>query len=333
VPAHPNYDARRYAGADGEVEVREFRRSARFGIIGVIVVAAITVAIGLSTSPNDADPKLQFGLIFGVVAVFFVILMLLQRGDLNRAAGGDARDFAKGPHQVDDPTKLSDGELWAALAVKPIDDQAFKARAELWGAARRSMNLGVVVVILIFLAVPPIYLLDTFIPLLIGVPLIVLVALYGAFRAIGPGGEVESGYDRMDLAMRPLGLSLGERPTVKMVPRGPTMPGYSARLVGPTVMMGERHGRKVEVHQEQGLSETTVRARVPEFEARVRDGRFATDDGASGADAVLSGLSRSERWKGVKIRGGRDGIVVDRKGDPSAWLCDLWLAERLADQL
>jgi hypothetical protein len=313
--------------------VRPFRRSAIFGIVGVVVVAAITIAIGLSASPTDPNPKFQFALIFGVLALFLVGLFVFQRRDLNRATVGDSRDFARGPRDVDDPTKLSDGELWAALAVNPIDDEARRARAELWGAARRSMNLGVVIVILIFLAVPPIYLFDTFIPLLIGVPLIVIAALYGSYRAIGPGGEVESGFDRMDAAMRPLGLRLTDRPTVKMVPRAPTMPGYSARLFGPTAMMGERHGHKVEVHQEQGASETTVHAAVPEFEARVRRGRFAEHNGASPAAAVLEGVPASERWKGVTVRGGPGGVVVARKGDPSAWLCDLWLAEHLADEL
>jgi len=312
---------------------REFRRSATFGIVGVIVVAVTTVAIGLSASPTDANPRLQYGLIFAVVAAFFVALFLLQRRDLNRAAGGDARDFAKGPGDVDDATELSDGELWAALAVKPIDDDAVKARAELWGAARRSMNLAVVIVILIFLAVPPIYLFDTFIPFLIGAPLIALLGLYGAFRAIGPGGEVESGFDGMDRAMRPLGLSLTERPSVKMVSRAPTIAGYSARLFGPTVMIGERHGRRVEVHQEQGRSETTVRDPVPQFEARARRGRFSVENGASDAAAVLEAISSSDRWKGVQVHGGPAGIVVDRKGDPAAWLCDLWLAERLSDAL
>lgn len=181
------------------------------------------------------------------------------------------------------------------MAVGPIDDEAAEARAQLWGAARRSMNLGVVIVVLIVLAVPPIYLFDTFIPFLIGAPLIGLVALYGAFRAIGPGGEVESGFDGMDRAMRPLGLSLAERPSVKMIPRGPTMPGCSARLVGPTVMMGERHGRTVEINQEQGRSKTTVRDPVPRFEARVRRGRFAVEDGASDAASVLEMIARSER--------------------------------------
>jgi hypothetical protein len=313
--------------------VREFRRSATFGIVGVVVVAAIVVVIGLSASPTDANPKLQFGLIFGVLAVFLIGLFLFQRRDLNRVTVGDARDFARGRRDVADPTKLSDGELWAALAVKPIDDEARRARAELWGAARRSMNLGVVIVILIFLAVPPIYLFDTFIPLLIGVPLIVIAALYGSYRAIGPGGEVESGFDRMDVAMRPLGLRLTDRPTVRMASRAPTMPGYSARLVGPTAMMGERHGHKVEVHQEEGESETTVHAAVPEFEARVRRGRFAAQNGSSPAAAALEAVPASERWKGVTVRGGPDGVVVVRKGDPSAWLCDLWLAEHLAAEL
>ncbi len=313
--------------------MREFRRSATFGIVGVIVVAAITVAIALSASPTDANPKLQFALIFGVLALFLIGLFLFQRRDLNRVTVGDARDFAKGPRDVDDPTKLSDGELWAALAVKPIDDEARRARAELWGAARRSMNLGVVIVVLIFLAVPPVYLFDTFIPLLIGVPLIVIAALYGSYRAIGPGGEVESGFDRMDAAMKPLGLNLTDRPTVRMVPRAPTQPGYSARLFGPTVMRGERHGQKVEVHQEQGASETTVHAPVPEFEARVRRGGFVVEDGASGLAAALEAVPASERWKGVTVHGGPDGVVVARKGDPSAWLCDLWLAEHLAERL
>ena len=45
-------------------------------------------------------------------------------------------------------------------------------------------------------------------PLLIGGPLIVIAALYGAFRAIGPGGEIEPGYELTDRAMKPLGLHL-----------------------------------------------------------------------------------------------------------------------------
>ena len=41
---------------------------------------------------------------------------------------------------------------------------------------------------------------------------------------------MDQGYDRLDRAMKPLGLTLDERPQVRMVPRYPTMPGYSAKL-------------------------------------------------------------------------------------------------------
>jgi hypothetical protein len=295
----------------------EFRRSRRFGLIGVFVVAGIAILIGLSAG-NNADPKLQYGLIFGVLALFFAVLLFLQRSDMTRAAAGDVRAFSKGPQQVDDPTKLGDGELWAALAVKPIDDDAIKARKELWGAGFRSLKLGAVIGVLIFLTVPSVYLFNTFVPLLIGVPLIVIAALYGSWRAIGPGGEVDSAYELMDRAMKPLGLSVAERPEVHMVNRGPMQPGYSARLFGPTVITGERHGHRVELHQEEGVSELTLKASVSEFEGE--------------PTRVLPGLPGSERWKHVKVHGGSSGIVVDRKGDPGAWLCDLWLAERLADQ-
>ena len=313
--------------------MREFRRSSRFGLIGVFVVAAIVVVIALSADSTDPNPKLQLGLIFGVIAAFIAVLLVLQRGDIERAAAGDTRAFGKGPAPVDDPTRLEDGELWSALAVRPIDTEAIKARKEMWDVGRRGIGLAAVICVLIFLTVPAIYLTGSFVPLLIGGPLIAIAAVYGAVRAIGPGGDVDQGYERLDRAMRPLGLTLDERPKVRMEARYPTMPGYSARLVGPTVLSGRRHGRRVEVRQEQGLSEVTVHATVPEFEAKVRDGRLAAKDGASNAQAVLRGLPASERWKGVTLHGGRDGIVVARKGDPGAWLCDLWLAERLADEL
>jgi hypothetical protein len=313
--------------------LREFRRSGRFGLIGVFVVAAIVVVIALSADSTDPNPKLQLGLIFGVIAAFIAVLLVLQRGDINRAATGDGRAFSNGPKPIDDPTKLEDGELWSALAVRPIDTDAMEARKEMWDVGRRGIGLAAVICVLIFLTVPAIYLTESFVPLLIGGPLIAIAAIYGAIRAIGPGGDVDQGYDRLDRAMRPLGLKLDARPSVKMVPRAPTMPGYSAKLLGPTVMTGQRHGRKVELTQEDGRSELIVRAPVPEFEAKARDGRLVAKDDASNAAAVLRGLPASERWRGVKLHGGSEGIVVDRKGDPGAWLCDLWLAERLANEL
>jgi hypothetical protein len=102
------------------------------------------------------------------------------------------------------------------------------------------------------------------------------------------------------------------------------------------VLSGQRHGRQVSVRRDSGevssRSEVTVRAPSPQFEAKARDGRVRPGEGAPDAiAAVLASVPNSTRWKQVKVEGGPEGIVVSRKGGgPSDWLCDLWLAERLA---
>lgn len=289
-----------------------FKRSSRYGLIGVFVVAALTVVIGLTMGEGEANPKLALGLIFGVLIVFVIGLLLLQRSDLERAAGGDAaksaRAAAEAGQQVEDPTKLEEAELWAALAVAPVDADAIEARSEMWDVGRRSNKLGALIFLLIFLTVPPMYLLESFVPLLIGVPLIVAAALYGAYRAIGPGGELDSGYERLDRAMKPLGLQVSERPKGGFEMRAPTMPGFDYRLRGATELSGERHGRRVTVRfggsEDAGYSEVAVATPCNEFEAKS---------------------------KRVAVHSGPDGIVVSRrKAGQSDWLCDLWLAERLA---
>lgn len=288
-----------------------FKRSSRFGLVGVLVVMALTAVIGLTMGSGEANPKLALGLIFGVVGVFVVVLLFLQRADLENVAGGDvaarSRAAAEGGRPVENPTAVVEADLWASLAIAPIDADAVKAQSEMWDVGRRSIKLGAVVFGLIFLTVPPMYLLESFVPLLIGVPLIVIAALYGAFRAIGPGGDIDQGYERTDRAMKPLGLQVTARPQGGFEPRGPTMPGFDYRLRGTTELSGERHGRQVAVrfggHEDAGLSEVAIAAPCRPFEAKS---------------------------KRVEVRSGPEGLVVSRKkASPGEWLCDLWLAERL----
>ncbi len=289
-----------------------FKRSGVFGIVGVFVVAALAIAIATTTGQGEANPKLTRGLIFGVIAIFCLILFLLQRSDLTRAAGGDAattgRAAAEGGGHVDNPTTMSEPELWAALAIAPIDADAVRARDEVWDVSRRSQNLAMAVTALIFLTVPTIYLTESFVPLLIGGPLIAIAALYGSFRAIGPGGEVSQSYERTDRAMKPLGLQVSERPQGGFEMRMPATPGFDYRLRGWTVLSGERHGRRVAVrlggHEDAGTSEIYV--------------------GEPCADFAVAG-------KRLSIEAGPKGVLVTRrKGEQRDWLCDLWLAERLA---
>jgi hypothetical protein len=317
-----------------------FKRSGVFGLAGVFVVAALAVVIALTMGGGEANPKLALGLIFGVIAIFCAILFALQRSDLERAAGSGAiagsRAGAEGGRQVDNPATMAEPELWAALAIAPIDADAIRARDEVWDVSRRSQGLAMVVTLLIFLTVPTIYLTESFVPLLIGGPLIVIAALYGAFRAVGPGGEISEGYERTDRAMKPLGLQVSERPRGGFEMRMPTTPGFDYRLRGWTVLSGERHGRQVAVrlggHEDAGTTEVYVGGAVPEFSARSRDGRVRPRDGAPAAvEAALAAVPNSTHWKRLEVSGGAEGIVlVRKKGDQRDWLCDLWLAERLA---
>lgn len=288
-----------------------FKRSGTFGVVGVIVVAVVVAAIALTLGQGDSDPKLAYGLIFGAIAIFMVGLFTLQRSDLGRAAGADtaqsSRGAAEGGRALEDPTVLPEPELWAAMAIAPIDADAVRAREESWGVARSSINLGIVVTILIFLTVPTIYLTESFVPLFIGGPLIVLAALYGSFRAVGPGGAVQQSYELTDRAMGPLGLSVTDRPDGGFEMRIGS-PGFDYRLRGWTVLSGQRHGRPVVVriggHEDAGTTAVIVGEPSHEWEAKS---------------------------KRVAVTSGPEGIVVTRrKGEGRDWLCDLWLAERLA---
>jgi hypothetical protein len=319
-----------------------FKRSGVFGIVGAFVVAAIVVAIATTTGQGEANPKTTMALVFGVIALFVVVLFALQRSDLNRVSGASLRGAERaaaegGGRAIDNPTTMSEPDLWAAMAVGPIDAEAVKARGAMWESSRRSQNLAMLVTLLIFLTVPSIYLFESFMPLLIGGPLIVIAALWGSIRALMPGGELDKGYDSVDKAMAPLGFGVTERPKVSIETREATTGRVGPRIRGALVLSGERNGRRVSVRVGEtdsgSRSEVTVAAATPEFSAKARDGRVRPAEGApDNVVAALKAAPNSTRWKKVTVEGEPDRIVVGRKGGAqSDWLCDLWLAERLAE--
>ena len=103
------------------------------------------------------------------------------------------------------------------------------------------------------------------------------------------------------------------------------------------MLSGERHGRPVSVRLGSGgvssHSEVTVRVATPAFKAKSRDGKVRPGgDVPAPFAAALRDMPNSTRWKKMTVEGGPEGIVVARKGGEQAdWLCDLWLAERLAE--
>ena len=308
--------------------------SSKFGLIGVIVLMAACAVIGVTLGSGQESPKLAYGLIFGLIALYLVILFTLQRRDVDRASGADAAAAARGPQEIENPATMSDAELWQAMAVRPISPEAAKARGQTWDMARGSINLGIVICILIFAGVVPIYLLDTFVPFAICAPLIAIIALVKSVRLLGGGGgSVDEAYETAGRAIEPLGLEMTEQPDVGIEAR-PTPPySFKTRISGPLVMEGERHGRKVRVVNNGGASEVTVGGRTAKFETKARDGRIRlSEDGPPGIAEALEGVPSSTRWNGVTVSGGTAGITVKRKRDNGGdFLRDLWLAERLAD--
>jgi hypothetical protein len=320
-----------------------FKRSSRFGLIGVIVVMIVVAVIGLTLGSGEANPKLALGLIFGVIAVFCIVLFTLQRSDIERVATGNARGTERavaegGGREIENPATMTEPDLWAALAVKPIDDEAIRARSQMWDVGRSSQRLAMMVTALIFLTVPPIYIFESFVPLIVGGPLIAIAAIYGSVRALAPGGQMDEGYERVGQAMAPLGLEVTERPEVSIETRDPTTGRVGPKIRGALMLEGERHGRPVTVRLGSGevssRSEVTVRAPVSEFAAKSRDGKVRPAKDATIPAAIaetLAAVPNSTRWKKVTVEGRPEGIVVTRKGGEQAdWLCDLWLAERLA---
>ncbi len=318
-----------------------FKRSGLFGLIGVVVVMIAVALIALNADSTDPNPKGTMALIFGVIAGFVIVLFVFQRSDLMRAARGDSKAvqhaLAEGGGKVEDPTTMDEAALWTALAVKPIDETALRARGAMWEPVRRSQHLAWVVMLLIFLTVPAIYLTESFVPLLIGGPLIAIAAVYGSVRALAPGGELDQGYEKVSLAMAPLGFEVTERPQVNIEVREATTGRVGPKINGALVLSGERHGRRVSVRIGSGevssRSEVTVRVATPEFKAKSRDGKVRPGDEVPAPfAAALREMPNSTRWKKMTVEGGPEGIVVTRKGGAQAdWLCDLWLAERLAD--
>jgi hypothetical protein len=308
-----------------------YRRSRIVAFVGLPLVMAAVVVIGLSMDPRDASPKGELALIFAIVGGFVFLLLAIQAAELRGAARARTAALPGPGTEVEDPMAIEPIDLWAALAIGPVGEEAARAQADIWGAARSSHRTAVLACVLIFTFVPITYLLETLVPLLVGAALIAVLALLASLRVVGPGGGLERAYTSMERSVEPLGLTMDERPTVA-ASRRPTPPyGLKTDVRGALRFSGRRHGRPVTVALENGASEVRVAGAAPSFEAKARDGRVRGELPAA-IEGTLAAVPGSPAWRGVSVSGGPDGILVRRK--PVAergWLPDLWLAERLAE--
>lgn len=154
--------------------------------------------------------------------------------------------------------------------------------------------------------------------------------VFGLFRAISPTARAVAAGDDY---LRPLGLQTTETPT-RVNPGGPEGHSYQQ---GATVVEGERHGRAVEIRLDAGRYRTRLSGAVAEFHVRSEDGRLiASERSPESIRAAVESLRPDDRWKGVEVKGGADGVTVFHRAKGKAasqglWFDDLWLAESLAD--
>jgi len=309
-------------------------------ILGLPVVVVACVLVALNADPTDPTPKGTYAAVFGIIGAFVVVLLVVQELDLREAHRAASRPSIEPGTPVDNPMTTPMVDLWASLAIAPISDEAARANDASWGLVRRSQRTGWIVFALIFVTVPMTYMLETFVPVLIGAALIVIVAVvYLAGLLGGPGGgggSLDEAYEEIDASMRPLGLAVTERPEIGVGTRAVPPYGLKSEVSGALRMDGRRHGRRVEVMMDDGGCEVRVHGSTafPAFEAKARDGKVRgkrKGELPPEVEAVLASVPGSTAWKGTAASSDADGIVVRQKPIPGqGWLPGLWLAERLA---
>lgn len=313
---------------------QDFKRSSRFGLIGVGVVAVLSAAIALLFG-SGANPTAATAVILGLVFAFVGALMYLQRRDLEAAAGRSRKGSEMPPQEVTDPTLADQSSLLAALATGPVDRVAISGAEErMWAIGRGSISSGAKLMVLIFCAVVPWQLFQFKWSLIVFVPLIIAYAVYLSARVLMPGGTIDTAYDDVAPTLSALGLKESERPQVRI--RAPSTGSQlmTHDLEGASVYTGTRHGRPVTVTIEGAHTSIAIAAEVEPFEVRARGERLRAAAGTPAAvAAVIEPLRASSYWQGVTVRGGlTGGVTLERKGRGAAhWMRDLWLAEHLAD--
>jgi hypothetical protein len=120
--------------------------------------------------------------------------------------------------------------------------------------------------------------------------------------------------------LRELGLETADVPSSSLYWDGP-----SDNLAS-TTLTGERHGRAVRIAVGPRASSARLTGRVPAFAVRERELALAPEPGAPPSVAqALRELSPHPRWASVRVTGGADGVLVERRHGASEATQALWL--------
>jgi hypothetical protein len=138
-----------------------------------------------------------------------------------------------------------------------------------------------------------------------------------------------------DAYLTPLGLAVTRTPGLGVDVMGLIGGGQKLIPDGPSIVEGERYGRLVHIETIDKHSLTVVQARAPEFQVQSNEGKLVLNEGApEAAVKALKRLRKAQRWRGIVVYAGPEGIAVQRQSTGmNMWLYDLWLAEYLLDEI
>src|SRR4051812_6934310 len=294
----------------------------------LILVFSIALGVLVGLVVQQAHPEDKSGYWFGIplmltVAVGIVGMLVWQGGWYKRsrdhyveqkvAAAMQAPTRPAGPNM--EPLELRRAMTVDPSAIDPAQVRA-EARAQM-APADHSMASGRNMTFLVLaLMLPAIVLQDPKLMVLGAVP-IVLYCVYLVIRLLMPGGGLDQAYAGVDREFAPLGLRMTERPQIRFGTRLDLNSSAGMRMThemeGPMIFEGTRHGRGVHVQIDDGVSVVHIAAPAPEFKAKSRYGKLQATEGGEQVARALAQLPVSNRWTGVKVSGGAEGITIARK--------------------
>jgi hypothetical protein len=297
-------------------------------VVGIVAVAVISIIASILDPTGEKALPVAIGsalvLLVGMVAYQWLWVSSRSKVRAPEALTPAARS---------DPGLITDyWAMYRLLAIEPLDDETVrKAQKSTSGLMKSGMKMVVLVCLLPLIAGVVAFTGWTpdfgsgawlvILPVVLG-PVALLWVRYMLGRAAESAGSW----------LEPLGMQLVSLPEVSVEH---TASGSDPRVRGASVMAGRRHGR--DVHVSLGAEHVTrVAADVPPFAVTVDGDRpRAGADAPSEIAAALEPLGSSGVWKKLRgIEGGSDGIVARRGVDAeNGWMWDLWLCERLAEEL
>ena len=292
------------------------------GLAGIVFAAVV--------SAYFLEGRWQWGLTFGCITLFILVFLLYWWWQiLFEGYGALARLAEEPPAGVPELSALKSKDgLWKALSLQGGDPAALLQ-------AQRSSRRGLVAwfgfanviwlapIAFIWLNLFEIVEADSTLVFVLGfLGLVLAMILFSLFLMDRLMTVNEAAY------VAPLGLEITALPGQD---RPFSFSGEQIIPAGATVMRGARRGRQTCVAVGTGSSMVWLSAALPNFAIRSEEGKLLPEGAIpQGVQQALKGMRKAKRWKGIAVRGGPDGLLIERPGTSAhAWLYDLWLAERI----